>query len=235
MWTEGVGLAIQASLRQGAQQLGVSLDDKQVEQLLTYMQMISKWGRVYNLTNLLEPQVMLTHHVLDSLAVAPHIWEASGLVRMSEVGGAKVRPPLHIIDVGSGAGLPGVVLAVANPSWHITCVDTVGKKAAFIQQAALELGLPNLRAIHSRVEALSLLADVVVSRAFASLADFVQISRHLLKPEGVWLAMKGQDPQDEIKALPADTEVFHVKPLPVPGLHAERCLVWMRPISMPPF
>jgi 16S rRNA (guanine527-N7)-methyltransferase len=122
------------------------------------------------------------------------------------------------------------VLAAVESGWDVTCVDTVGKKAAFVRQVAAELALPNLHAEHARVEALKAPPfDLVTSRAFASLADFVQLTRPLLAPSGAWMAMKGKTPSDEIAALPADVAVFHVEPLAVPGLDAERCLVWMRP------
>jgi 16S rRNA (guanine527-N7)-methyltransferase len=136
----------------------------------------------------------------------------------------------RILDVGSGGGLPGVVVATMRPNDHVTCIDTVGKKAAFIRQAAMELRLPNLSAEHARVEQWRSTTpfDVVASRAFASLADFVRLTVGHVAPEGVWMAMKGKRPDDEIAALPANVEMFHVEPLTVPGLAAERCLVWMR-------
>jgi 16S rRNA (guanine527-N7)-methyltransferase len=135
------------------------------------------------------------------------------------------------LDVGSGGGLPGVVLAICLPDVAVTCVDTVAKKAAFVQQVAVSLKLPNLRGVHTRVESLTEPHQVICSRAFASLADFVTWSRTALAEDGVWMAMKGKHPQGEIDALPADVGVFHVEPLTVPGLAVERCLVWMRPKS----
>jgi 16S rRNA (guanine527-N7)-methyltransferase len=135
----------------------------------------------------------------------------------------------RLLDVGSGGGLPGVVLAVLESDLSVTCVDTVGKKAAFVRQVAAELGLRNLHAEHARVEQLQLPSfDIVTSRAFASLADFTALTRRHLAPSAVWMAMKGKRPEDEVAALPADIDVFHVEPLRVPGLEAERCLVWMR-------
>ena len=125
--------------------------------------------------------------------------------------------------------MPGVVLAVVESRWDVSCVDSVGKKAAFIRQVAGELALPNLHALHARVEALpGPPFDVITSRAFASLPDFVRLTRPLLAPGGAWMAMKGHRPADEIAALPADIDVFHVEPLAVPGLAAERCLIWMQ-------
>jgi 16S rRNA (guanine527-N7)-methyltransferase len=130
--------------------------------------------------------------------------------------------------VGSGAGLPGVVLAITSPELDVSCVDTVAKKALFIQQVAAALRLPNLHGVHARVEQLDQPFDVVTSRAFASLVDFTQWSRGALATDGVWMAMKGKVPHDEMAALPQDIRVFHVEPLTVPGLDAERCIVWMR-------
>jgi 16S rRNA (guanine527-N7)-methyltransferase len=135
---------------------------------------------------------------------------------------------LRLLDVGSGGGLPGVLIAVLCPGLQVSCVDTVGKKAAFIRQVGAELGLRNLRAEHARVEQLPGRYDLITSRAFATLADFVALTRERLMPEGLWLAMKGKRPDEEIAALTTDVEVFHVEPLAVPGLDAERCLVWMR-------
>ena len=136
---------------------------------------------------------------------------------------------MRLLDVGSGGGLPGVVLAVMAGTCDVTCVDAVGKKAAFLRQAAGTLKLQNLHASHSRVEDLRTPAfDVITARAFASLATLVSLTQQLLAPAGCWLAMKGQRPDDEIAILPAAVEVFHVEHLQVPGLEAQRCLVWMR-------
>ncbi len=210
---------LEAQLRAGLQTLELPLSDAQIQTLLNYQEWVIKWNRVYNLTAVRDPQEMLTHHLLDSLAaIAP-------LQRHLHA-----RPaPWRLLDVGSGAGLPGVVIAIACPSVEVSCVDTVAKKALFVQQVAAALRLPNLRGIHARVEHLTETYDVVSSRAFASLPDFTSWSRKALAPEGVWLAMKGKVPQDEIAALPADLEVFHVEPLKVPGLDADRCIVWIRP------
>ncbi len=207
------------TLKSGATTLGLALSDAQFEQLTGYLALIQKWNKVYNLTAVRDPQEMLTHHLLDSLtAVAP-------LVRHTQGQAAKV------LDVGSGGGLPGIVLAICRPELDVSCVDTVGKKAAFIQQVAVSLRLPNLRGIHARVESLAGPFDVVCCRAFAALPDFVTWSRSALGQRGVWMAMKGKHPQAEIDALPADVQVFHVEPLMVPGLDVERCMVWMRPVQ----
>jgi 16S rRNA (guanine527-N7)-methyltransferase len=143
--------------------------------------------------------------------------------------------PVKLLDVGSGGGLPGVVIAIACPPIDVTCVDTVAKKAAFIQQAAATLKLPNLRGLHARVESLNALSgqgfDVVCSRAFASLVDFTNWSQAALNPGGLWMAMKGKHPGDELATLASEApsvDVFHVEQLQVPGLDAERCIVWMR-------
>jgi len=208
---------LEEGLRTGAKVLGLSLSDEQVQRLLGYMALIQKWNKVYNLTALRDPADMLTHHLLDSLtAIAPLTRHTQG-------------QPTRVLDVGSGGGLPGVVLAVCMPELNVTCVDTVAKKAAFVQQVAVSLKLPNLRGIHARVESLTDPYQVICSRAFASLPDFVTWSRSALAEGGVWMAMKGKHPQDEITALPADVKVFHVEPLMVPGLDVERCMVWMRP------
>ncbi|NPC55236.1 16S rRNA (guanine(527)-N(7))-methyltransferase RsmG [Caenimonas soli] len=207
---------LEAGLRSGLNDLGLALTDGQTAQLLDYLELIRKWNKVYNLTAVREPAEMLTHHLLDSLAViAP-------LRRQTQ------SRPIRLLDVGSGAGLPGVVIAICCPEVRVDCVDTVAKKAAFVQQAAATLALPNLRGVHDRVENLSAPYDVVSSRAFASLADFVVWSSAALAEQGVWLAMKGKHPADEIAALPPNVELFHVEQLEVPGLDAERCIVWMK-------
>ncbi len=208
-------------LRQGVAALGLTLSDTQISQLLGYHALIQKWNKVYNLTAIREPGEMLTHHLLDSMAiVAPlnrHI--------VQQTSGASV----NMLDVGAGAGLPGVVVAICCPQVSVTCVDAVAKKMAFVQQVATELKLPNLKALHARVESLTDKYDIISSRAFATLLDFVTGSRAALKPgTGVWLAMKAKDTSAEVAALPGDVEVFHVEQLTVPGLNAERCIVWMR-------
>lgn len=204
-----------AGLRAGALALGVELSDVQIAQLLGYADLLAKWGRVYNLTALRGSGEVLTHHLLDSLAiVTPLRRQFPGLIRL--------------LDVGSGAGLPGVVVAACCPDVAVVCVDAVAKKAAFMQQVAGSLRLANLRGVHSRVEALTGSHEVVTSRAFASLNDFVRLTQHLVAEGGVWLAMKGKYPDDEVRQLPAGVAVFHVEQLEVPGLEAERCLLWMR-------
>jgi len=204
-------------LRTGVQALGLNLSAEQQQRLLDYMGLIQKWTKVYNLTAVRDPAEMLTHHLLDSLtAIGP-------LTRHTQ--GQSIR----VLDVGSGGGLPGVVLAICMPELNVTCVDTVAKKAAFVQQVAVSLKLPNLRGLHARVESLTDPYQVICSRAFASLPDFVTWSCSALADGGVWMAMKGKHPQEEIDALPSVVKVFHVEPLVVPGLEVERCMVWMKP------
>lgn len=215
--------AFRPTLLSATEQLGVQLTAAQADALLSYLDLIQKWTKVYNLTAVRDPKEMLTHHLLDSLAAVPPLRRA--LVQAALPPGQGAR----LLDVGAGAGLPGVVVAICCPDVDVSCVDTVAKKAAFIQQVAVSLKLPNLRGVHARVENLDGPFDVVTSRAFASLVDFTTWSRQALGPQSVWLAMKGKHPADEIAALPGDVQVFHVEPLAVPGLDAERCIVWMRP------
>ncbi len=211
------------AISQAASQMGVDLTPAQLEQLQRYLALVQKWNKVYNLTALRDPADMLTHHLFDSLSAIAPLQRQLGAMGLPTGG--------RLLDVGSGAGLPGVVMAVCCPTLAVACVDTVGKKAAFVQQVALELRLPNLRGVHARVESLTEQFDVVSSRAFASLVDFTTWSRAALAPHGVWLAMKGKHPVDEIAALPTDVAVFHVEQLHVPALDAERCIVWLnRPI-----
>lgn len=217
---------MEAPLRQGLQAMGLVLPDQQVGALLDYLELIQKWTKVYNLTAVRDPAEMLTHHLLDSLAVIEPLRRMQAQVKAEPGDAASSR--LRLLDVGSGAGLPGVVIAICCPEISVDCVDTVGKKAAFIQQVAASLKLPNLRGVHARVESLTGPYDVISSRAFASLADFTTWSAGALAEQGVWMALKGKHPADEITALPASVDVFHVEPLEVPGLGAERCLVWMR-------
>ena len=206
--------AEETTLRAGLAELQLNLSDLQIGQLIDYLKLIGKWTKVYNLTAVRDPSEMLTHHLLDSLAaLAPlqrHMAQGS------------------LLDVGSGAGLPGAVIAICCPAIQVTCVDTVAKKATFIKQVALELKLPNLTGLHARVENITQSFDVICSRAFASLLDFTNWSSSALALGGVWMAMKGKHPADELGALPSTVEVFHVEQLKVPGLDAERCVVWMR-------
>lgn len=214
--------APRTTLRVVGERLGVSLSEGELDALLAYLDLIAKWNKVYNLTALREPADMLTHHVLDSLAViAP-------LRRQVLAAGWGAAPGVRLLDVGSGAGLPGVVIAICCPAVQVICVDTVSKKASFIKQVALALKLPNLAGLHARVESIEDPFEVICSRAFASLSDFTQWSVRALAPHGIWMAMKGKNPSDELATLSPRVEVFHVEPLQVPGLDAERCIVWLR-------
>ena len=212
--------AFEGDLRAGVGALQLDLSDEQVGKLLDYQDLIGKWTKVYNLTAVRGPAEMLTHHLLDSLAAIQPLQRQ--LKQMAMEQGSR------LLDVGSGAGLPGVVIAICCPSVGVTCVDTVAKKAAFIKQAALALKLTNLEGMHARVETIEQPFDVICSRAFASLPDFTRWSVGALADQGVWMAMKGKRPDDEMAALPESVQVFHVEQLAVPGLQAERCVVWMR-------
>ena len=215
-------LSLRAELERALPILGLSLDAAQVGALMEYLALIQKWTKVYNLTAVRDPAEMLTHHLLDSLAVIHPLRQQLAALAPTE---ARRR----LLDVGSGAGLPGIVIAICCPDIAVDCVDTVAKKAAFIQQVAATLRLPNLRGVHARVENLTDKYDVISSRAFASLVDFTSWSVQALAEQGVWMGMKGKHPAEEMAALPSSVGVFHVEQLVVPGLDAERCIVWMRP------
>ena len=206
-----------AALRSGLATLSLCLSEAQLDQLLEYQELIQKWNKVYNLTAVRDPAEMLTHHLLDSLSIIQPLRSALG-----------DRDSIRLLDVGSGAGLPGVVIAICCPEIAVDCVDAVAKKVAFIQQVGFALSLPNLRGVHARVESLTAKYDVICSRAFASLGDFTSLTSGALEEGGIWLAMKGKYPADEVLALPADITVFHVERLSVPGLDADRCIVWMK-------
>ncbi len=203
-------------LSEGATMLGVDLNDHQKTLLLNYLDLLAKWGSVYNLTAIRDPRQMLIQHLLDSLALVPHL---SLLGRST------------LLDVGTGGGLPGVVLAIALPDWQITLNDSVHKKTAFLTQAKTVLPLPNVVVASTRVEALQSQIgaekqfDVVVSRAFSKLADFFTLTRHLVAPGGSLWAMKGIQPEAEIAALPNGAKVARIFELEVPFLEAKRCLV----------
>jgi 16S rRNA (guanine527-N7)-methyltransferase len=228
-----VDAAYRRQLEEAAASLALTLTAQQFDLLQAYMGWLQKWNKVYNLTSLRDPAEMLSHHLIDSLsAVAPlqrHLSTLPGAPGAANaLSDATPAQLVRVLDVGSGGGLPGVVLAICLPHVSVTCVDTVNKKAAFIQQVAAALRLPNLKGLHARVETIQGGFDVVTSRAFASLRDFTTWSRGALVPGGVWMAMKGKHPVQELAELAADVDVFHVEPLHVPGLDAERCMVWMR-------
>lgn len=207
-----------APLRAGLAELALSASDKTVSQLLAYLDLLTKWNRAYNLSAVREPGQMVRQHLLDCLAALPaldrHLQDR----------------PARILDVGSGAGLPGVVWALLRTHWRVCCVDAVAKKASFVRQVAAELRCRNLQSEHARVEQLQLPDfDIVASRAFASLHEFTQLTQRHLISGGCWVAMKARIHQDEIADLSPNIEVFHVEPLQVPGLEVQRCLIWMRP------
>ena len=204
--------------------LGLTLTATERQRLLAYLALIQRWTKVYNLTSVRNTGEMFTHHLLDCLAVVLPLRAGTG---------AAGQGSLRLLDVGSGAGLPGVILAILNPTWQVTCVDAVAKKAAFIRQASAELGLPNLHGIHGRVEAPGTFKapefDLITSRAFASILDFTSLTRPLLAPQGQWAAMKANLSAEERSAIPPTVEMFHVEQLTVPELNEKRCLVWLRP------
>ncbi len=219
----------EADLRRGLAGLTLPVSDNQVASLLGYLTLLQKWNKAYNLTALRSPEEMLTHHLLDSLAViAPLQTQVAALHDLCGAATGELGGGVRLLDVGSGAGLPGVVIAIMCPTISVDCVDAVAKKAGFIQQVALTLPLKNLRGRHSRIENLTDSYHVIGSRAFASLSDFVSLSAANLSANGVWMAMKGKRPTQEMASLPTMARVFHVEQLQVPGLAAERCLVWMR-------
>ncbi|WP_027776913.1 16S rRNA (guanine(527)-N(7))-methyltransferase RsmG [Paraburkholderia caledonica] len=211
--------ALYQLLTDGVGELGLELSDVRVAKLLDYVALLAKWNAVYNLTAIRDPRQMLIQHILDSLSIVPHLVQ---------------RNPRTVLDVGSGGGLPGIVLAIVRPDWGVTVNDIVHKKTAFQAQAKAELGLMNLSVVTGRVETLrpgaevSAKFDVIVSRAFAELADFVTLARHLVAEQGAILAMKGVRPDDEIERLPAGVYMEQVVRLDVPFLDAERHLVTVR-------
>ncbi|KXU89711.1 16S rRNA (guanine(527)-N(7))-methyltransferase RsmG [Paraburkholderia monticola] len=206
-------------LADGVHELGLELNDAQQRKLLDYVALLAKWNNVYNLTAIRDPRQMLIQHILDSLSIVPHL---------------APRGPSSVLDVGSGGGLPGIVLAIVLPDWTITTNDIVHKKTAFQAQAKAELGLSNLSVVTGRVETLRPGAevpakfDVIVSRAFAELADFVTLARHLVAEQGAIWAMKGVRPDGEIERLPAGAHVEQIIRLNVPSLDAERHLIEVR-------
>lgn len=201
-----------------AGELDVVLSSRQLEALLAYLDLLIRWNATYNLTAIHKASDMLVQHLADCLAIVPPLRRQLGEPVQS-----------RFLDVGSGAGLPGIVLAIVAPQATVLCLDKVGKKTAFVRHVTAELALCNVQAEHARVEALRTGPfDVILSRAFSSLADFVRLTAPHLTHAGLWLAMKGKSPDDELSAVPAIAEVFHVEPLRVPGLDAQRCLIWIR-------
>lgn len=201
-------MSLGEELQHGIAELGIALDAEAQRKLLDYLALLNKWNRVYNLTAIRDPQQMVSHHLLDSLAVMPHLWAGRWL------------------DVGCGAGLPGLVLAVAQPDWQFALLDSNSKKTSFVQQAVIELGLRNVSVHCTRTEEWRPAErfDGIISRAFSELGEFLRSTRHLLAQHGHWVAMKGA-PQGELAGVPDGCRVEQVIPLQVPGLHAARSLV----------
>ncbi|WP_404439080.1 16S rRNA (guanine(527)-N(7))-methyltransferase RsmG [Stutzerimonas chloritidismutans] len=204
-------------LKQGATLLGVDLSDAQQEQLLAYLALLNKWNKAYNLTAVRDPAEMVSRHLLDSLSVAPHV-EQSGS---------------RWLDVGSGGGMPGIPLAILFPERRFTLLDSNGKKTRFLTQVKLELKLDNVDVVHSRVEQFKpeQAFTGITSRAFSSLADFANWTRHLGNSDTYWLAMKGVQPDDELQALPADFQLARCLVLKVPGCQGQRHLLILRRTS----
>ncbi len=196
-----------ALLASGVAQMGLQVSVDAQQKLLAYMQLLQKWSKVYNLTAVRDPQEMIILHLLDSLSVLPYI---------------KAR---NLLDVGSGGGLPGIVLAICKPELQVTTIDTVQKKVIFMRQVKGELGLQNLEVVHARVENYRPAEkyEVIISRAFSELALFLKLTKHLLAENGVWLAMKGQVPHAELESM--SVKYNKIIPLKVAGLNAERHLV----------
>jgi 16S rRNA (guanine527-N7)-methyltransferase len=202
-------MSVADQLKRGLIALGLMLERDVQQQLLDYIALIEKWNRVHNLTAIREPEKMVSHHLLDSLAVAPYLHA------------------MRLLDVGSGAGLPGIPLALANPHMHVTLLDSNHKKAAFLNQAVMELKMKNAEVCSERVESWRVQTgfDVIISRAFSDMGEFVRVTRHLLAPGGTFAAMKGLHPYEEIEKLPPDCKVRQVLPLAIPGLDGARHLV----------
>jgi len=202
---------LSAELSTGITSLGLELSQETQQQLMSYLKLLQKWNKVYNLTAIRDAEQMISHHLLDSLAVLPHLW------------------PGRWLDVGCGAGLPGMVLAIARPQWQFALIDSNSKKTSFVQQATIELSLQNVKVQCARVEELQAKGefDGIISRAFAETEDFIKLTRHLIAPEGRWAAMKGA-PEQELQRLSDDIEVERIIPLKVAGVDAARCLVILK-------
>jgi 16S rRNA (guanine527-N7)-methyltransferase len=200
----------QNALASGLAALDITLAAEAQHKLLAFRDLLLKWNKTYNLTALRDPAQAISHHLLDSLAILPHVGTG------------------NLLDVGSGGGLPGIPLAIARPDLSVSMVDTVQKKTTFLQQAVIELALKNVTVHHARVEEMHGQYAQISSRAFAEIGLFISLTRHLLAPNGRWLAMKGVRPDDELNALPADITVEAIIPLTVPGLDAERHLIILK-------
>ena len=199
-------------LAAGIAALNLDIGEPQQQKLLAYLTLLQKWNKTYNLTALRDEAQMVSHHLLDSLTLLPYI-----------------RNTQTLADIGSGGGMPGIPAAICRPDLQMTLVDANTKKTAFLQQAVIELGLDNVSVFAGRVENLHQTADIITSRAFAELADFVSLTRHLLHENSIWAAMKGAYPQDELFRLPENVEAYQTDRLSVPMLDAERHMVLLRP------
>lgn len=206
-------------LSQTVKKFGLSLDDKQRQDILLYLELIQKWNKTYNITAIKDAEQILIHHLFDSLSVILPLQQ-------------KINPNTEtvVLDVGSGGGLPGVVLAICCPKWIVTCIDAVEKKTSFITMVSGRLGLKNLRSKHCRIEDYaSNKADLVISRAFASLSDFANWSGHTVKLDGHLVAMKGHYYEEEVKELEtaSDWQLASWQTLEVAEMDAKRCLIWL--------
>jgi 16S rRNA (guanine527-N7)-methyltransferase len=211
---------MEQALHDASTNLGLYISGEQESRLVSYVDLLSRWNGVYNLTALKDKDALFTHHVLDCLSVVTPLRRQ-----------LPSTEPIKVLDAGSGAGLPGVILAIMEPRLRVVCVDAVSKKTAFVSHVASELRVANLRAEHRRLEEInSCDSDVVTSRALSSLRDLVRLTGGALAPAGIWMAMKGKVPSQEISSVSEHAEVFHVEQIKVPYLQAERCLVWMRPL-----
>ncbi len=220
----------EAALQSAARVLQLSLNETVTQRLLAYLALLRKWNRVYNLTAVRDENAMLSHHLFDCMGVVQPVRQKLAL------NPDQINPAMSVsvLDVGAGAGLPGVVLAICEPRLQVCCIDAVEKKTAFLRQLIGELQLPNLQVIHGRVEQLhesqpAAKFALVTARAFSSLAQLVRLTTPLLADGGCWMAMKARNIDVEIRELPTAVEVFHVEQLQIPMLEAARCLVWMRP------
>jgi len=213
-------------LQQGIRLIGLDLNNSQIKKLLDFVIVLQKWNSVYNLTSLRDTKDIITYHLLDSLATVIPLRRYYQYNRLEDTN--NYSETINLLDVGSGAGLPGIVFALCCPEIRVCCVDSVAKKSAFIRQVASTIGLTNLNVIHARIETIDIPSDIICCRAFSSLLKFTSLTRRNLKPNGVWLAMKARMAEEEINALPPQIDTFHVEQLLVPGLDAQRCIVWMR-------
>ena len=204
-------MSLAQNLASGINKLGLELNQETQQKLLDYLVLLQKWNKVYNLTAIRNKEQMVSHHLLDSLSVLPYLWAGRWL------------------DVGCGAGLPGLVLAIARPDWSFTLLDSNSKKTSFVKQAVIELGVKNITVVCARVEEMqaSEKFDGIISRAFAETSEFVKLTRYLVADKGRWAAMKGT-PEQELQRLPGDVEVERIIPLNVSGLDAARCLVLLK-------